>query len=1166
MKTFHLAPSKLPVLLLSLMLSVGGGLLPGTAMATATSLNISQVPLTMTIQNHPQVLIALTNSESMDGGLNGAIMTGSGGLTGSLAALDASSSPVNYTIPAGFTPPVNSGSGGVAPYTVNVNGTLKDNSPSRLNIAKASILDILQAYLPSTDFGLIDYNAPVQGSVYDTWQYVMSANSGFSFTSTPSSGQRSIPNPCYNYKNMSGAMYSDCYDLGRHFGASTLNGSTQMIISASSDDPNILDVLYSPPGTVYPVLLTDNGPYPATPYPPNFNLSDYNNNQVGITYYNSIPNEGAFGTSPTNAGYVAYTPQVMYIQRGFGYNATPAAAKGNVVVPMTTAGITPTASSLTTAYNKFVNYLAPETNNPDSPEIKAAATQSPIAGLMAQANNTLSLTSTTPAGCKALQYVVLITDGLPTMDQYGDNWPPLGTAAAAGYGVTATFNNTTGELVSTNDLALQEAINQIHTLNQKGIKVFVVGLGAGTNPTLDPQAAATLRAMAVAGGTGDYFPATSPAILVSDLNNILIQVEQGSMATTSAAVNSTGLNTGSQVFQASYTVGTSPYNDWTGNLTAYGISATSAQVNTGTPLWQSASELDTALSSNGWQNRLVATWDPVTNQGIPFAWSDLTPTQQTDLQPSDTLGQERLDYLLGDTSQEAYNGGPFRNRSTLLGDIIDSNPIYVGAPAGAYSDASYLNFEAAQASRPATIYVGANDGMLHAFNPVNGQEEWAFVPNAVFPNLINLTEPLYNSRHQFFVDASPQASDVEFSDGTWHTILVSGEGAGGNSVFALDVTNPAAMTSPSALASSVLWEDTPPNMGLSFGEPAIARVNAAAGFAVFFGNGYNSPTQQPTLEAVNAQTGALLASINPCTSVPSACNSSLPNGLSSAVAVNMNGLLGYPVDVVYAGDLQGNLWAFDVDSPNPSQWTVRLLFKATDASGTPQPITTPPVVSLNPDFAAQPGVMVYFGTGQLLQQSDLATTQTQSFYGVLDQGTQNNLRRSNLEQQQVLTYTGTQAGLPVTTRSIIASNVDWTTQDGWFFDLPNPGERVISDPRLDNGGVVFTTYQPSTNACSAGGTSFLMDVNYANGGAFTQPELDVNGDGQLNASDQGTVNGQTYNPVGMSLGQGYSAAPTILSANLGSVHAVKLITKASGQIQSVEERGGSSGLSGWWQW
>ena len=1217
---------------------IAGAFAPPTPLAEAATppvIPISQVPLSIAIPQHPQVLFAVGNSQSMDGDLSGAIMTGSGALSSDLSSLVSSSSPVNYTVPNGFTPPAQAAnSSGQAPYTVNQGGVLVDNGASRLNVAKAGIQAILQSYMGSTNFALEDYSTSGV-SLYTTWVYYMSpAGSNFQFAEDlPANGytsyaayrlalaQNPVPspaptrwvvNPCFNYGSASSSVNSYCSSIASLYGADTLSGSKYMQIGASSDDYDINDVLYA--SGLSGLFVAYSGPNPSSPYPPNFSLANYNSGSISVSYNATSPDNGPFSTSPTNAGYVPYSPQVMYAQRGFGYYVNSVTSEsGNILVPLTSAGTTPTTSSISAAVAKFTPFLLPETNNASSSEIKALAYQSPVAGLLAEAQSYLGTLGTSSSSCPPKQYVVLVTDGLPTMDLAGNNWPPLGSASAIGYGVTAGFNadgslNTSA--TATNDQALLDSVAQITALKAAGIKTYVVGMGAGVNPAVNPAAAQALTAMAVAGGTAKYFPASSAAALVNDLTTILNLVEAGNVSTASAAVNSTGLNTGSVVYEASYNT------DWTGNLRAFPIASNGA-VNTSpaNAQWSAQALLDARSPTS----RIIATWNPSLNggagAGAPFEWgstgvlsaASISPSQQSLLQPSDSLGQARLNYLRGDKSQEQNNGGSFRNRTHVLGDIVDSNPIFVGAPAGPYAsgdttsttfNSSYQAFETAQVSRPSVIYVGANDGMLHAFDPVTGNELFAYVPNGVFANLINLTNPLYS--HQFYVDGSPQAGDVQFADGSWHTLLVGGENAGGQTVYALDVTNPASLNSETAVASAVRWEFSDADMGYSYSTPAIARISqqnsGSPGFAVFFGNGYDSPSSHAILYAVNAQTGAEIAKIDLCAQVAGACSSSLADGLSSVVAANSDGILGAPVDHVFAGDLQGNLWSINVSNPSPSKWTVRLLFKAADASGNPQSITTAPGVTLNPSYPNQLGLMVNFGTGQLLASSDLGSTQTQSFYGVWDRPTSltptlspsnTTFNRSNLQQQTLTTLTVSTVNGPQLVRTVTdncayysvpsgflpsgctqLTNPPAQAQVGWYMDLPATGERVVTDPRIENGGVVFTTNAPSSASstqCTIGFTSFLMDVNYVNGGSFSQPELDINGDGLINSGDQVTVNGKTYNPVGLGMGSVYSAAPTIISANLGAARAVKLVTRSDQTIKSVVERGGGLTRVGWWQ-
>ncbi|OYV40813.1 MAG: hypothetical protein B7Z83_00640, partial [Thiomonas sp. 20-64-5] len=383
--------------------------------------------------DRPQIVIAIGNSQSMDGDLSGAIMTGSGNLSSGLTSLYNSSSPVNYSVPSGFTPPMTPSQTASAPYTYNNNGTLVDNGASRLNVAKAGLSSVLSQYLPSMDFALEDYSTSGT-SLYTTWVYYMSPSGGFTFAnSLPTNGftsyaayqsfnaanpnaspppTRWVNNPCYKYGSASSSVKSYCTSLSKSglYGssassaASTLSGNQYMQIGASSDDPNVNDVLYSNGNSG--LFVSYNGPNPASPYPPNFSLNDYENGSIYVSYASTSPKQGTygnFGTSPTNAGYVPYSPQVVYAQRGFGYYVQSLnATGGNQVVSMTNLGTNPSTSAVNTALTPFTTALKPETNNSSSSEIKALAYQSPTAGLVQGAGNVLSNLTASCAG----QYVI----------------------------------------------------------------------------------------------------------------------------------------------------------------------------------------------------------------------------------------------------------------------------------------------------------------------------------------------------------------------------------------------------------------------------------------------------------------------------------------------------------------------------------------------------------------------------------------------------------------------------------------------------------------------------------------------------------------------------------------------------------------------------------------
>ncbi|MEB0135126.1 PilC/PilY family type IV pilus protein [Actimicrobium sp. CCC2.4] len=1139
--------------------------LPTARAGAGVTLAISQVPLTVASPVHPQVLIALGNSESMDGTLSGAIMTGSGVLASGITSLSGSSSPANYAVPSGFVPPMQAAdTSGNAPYTVSSNGNLVDNGASRLNVAKAGIKAIIQAYMQNTDFALETYSTSGT-SLYTTWVYYMSPpGSGFVFTSSKLAGNRYVANPCLNYSLASSTVKSNCTAIAGAglYTALAVSGSAYMQIGASSDDANINDVLYASgqPG----VYINYGNTSPASPYPPSYSLANYNNGSILITYPSSVPSANR-ATGPTNAGYVPYSPQVMYAQRGFGYGGSQSASSGNVLVPMTSAGAVPTATTVTIAVNSFLPSLAPETNTLQTTEIKAVAGQAPTAGLLAKAQSYLASVLST-AVCAPKQYVVLISDGLPTQDLAGKYWPPLGSAAAAGYGLTATFK-ADGSLNVTNDTALTDTITNLAKLKAAGINTYVIGLGAGVDPSVNPQAAATLQAMAIAGGTANYYPASSPAALVDGLNSILISVQSGALSTTAAAVNSSQLQAGSVEYQASFNSNDTPYQDWTGELFEKAIDPATG-LPTGAVLWSAQTLLDTKASGTGWStNRLITTWNPALNAGAgaaaPFRWASLSAAQQALLQPSDTLGASRVDYLRGNSLLEKRNGGTFRNRSHVLGDIVNSQPAYVGAPSASYFSDSYRSFAKSKASRQAMLYSGANDGMLHAFNATTGVEQFAFIPNDVVANLRKLTDPLYNQSHLYFVDGAPQVGDVQFADASWHTLLVAGEGGGGKSIYAMDVTNPQTLTSEAAVASAVLWEFTDADMGLSYSEPQISPIVAAPGFAVFFGNGYNSANNKSVLYAVNPKTGATLRKIDLCAAVSGACDSNLPQGLSTVALGNSDGLQGPAITHIYAGDLQGNLWAIDVADADPSRWAARLLFKARDASGNLQPITTPPVVTLHPNYPRLLGQFVMFGTGQLLAAVDLSSQLKQSVYGIWDKpGNTSVPTRSNLQVQTLALVSAGASGLPQDVLTASKTAINWTNKLGWYEDLVGNGERIINAPQLLNGAFLATLNTPPVSGvCGASFSASLLEVNFQTGGAFEQPQLDINGDKVIDARD--TING-TF-PVGVVLGSGYGSSATLLQTTGAPGKIGKLITKSGGQQVTIIDPNNTPRRLTWWQ-
>ncbi len=704
------------------------------------------------------------------------------------------------------------------------------------------------------------------------------------------------------------------------------------------------------------------------------------------------------------------------------------------------------------------------------------------------------------------------------------------------------------------------------------------GLQAGTTAWPDPNNPAdtnnpleTIDDLwhAAVNGHGGFLSAANPAQFADALTATLADIASRTSSAAAVSTNSTRLDTNSAIYQARFNS-----EFWTGQLLSFAINPDGS---VGTVQWDAATLIPAAASRN------ILTFVPGTG-GATFEWANLTGTQQGYLNTdpvtssADALGADRLNYLRGDATNEQKNGGVFRNRTTVLGDIINSDPAFVSTADFGFSvltgnsgaeGTSYVTFRASPSyqTRTPMLYVGGNDGMLHAFDADTGVEKFAFVPNEAYPKLNELTTPAYS--HTYFVDAPARAGDAYLSN-AWKSVLLGATGAGGKAVFALDITTPGSFG-----ASNVMWEFTHAELGVTIGQPSFARVNAGDKWIAIFGNGYNSTSHKAQLFVVDLETGALLKVID--TGVGS---STEPNGLATPIPVDVDG--DRVTDYIYAGDLHGNMWKFDFTGASVASWssaftsgmTPQPLYTACDAdpcTGTAlrQPITTRPDVGLHPDG----GLMVYFGTGKYFETTDNIVTPPnplQSFYGIRDQATQVGGRNDLQPQTIILEQDAVTSGTEFDIRVVSDTTIDYTTEDGWYLDLISPsavdgaGERVVSSPILRNGRVIFTTIIPSADACTFGGTSWLMELDAVSGARLTYSVFDVNGDGLVNDADFVTLPDGTKVPVSGRKMPGIVTEPGIISA--GEIE-YKYSSTSSGAIIVTTEAGGGTefGRQSWRQ-
>ena len=705
------------------------------------------------------------------------------------------------------------------------------------------------------------------------------------------------------------------------------------------------------------------------------------------------------------------------------------------------------------------------------------------------------------------------------------------------------------------------------------------------------------------GNPDGYFLVTNAGKLETELTKAFAEIIARTSSSAAVATNSTRLDTNTKVYQARF-----DSREWSGQLLAYDLSDTDGSI--GSQAWDAADLIPSENSRN------IFSYNPLASsaKGIEFEYDNFNTVQQDYLDQNalgeiDSLGEERVDYIRGNQTNELTNG-PFRARSSILGDIVNSDPWFVGLSDNlGYSvlsgteGTSYPNYLASKSSKTPMLYYGANDGMLHAVDANTGVEKFAYIPESLIVKLNKLTSPLYGCGgsscipHEYFVDGAPKVGDAYIDLGSglaWHSILVGTLGGGGKGLFALNIThptNPASNGSPSSFTSSdVMWEisttQSPEstdlsvfqdNLGYTLPQASVVKMQNGK-WAAIVANGYESTQQNAVLFIIDIQSGEIIKVIDTETG-----GSATPNGLSTPVSVDedRDGI----VDLIYAGDLLGNLWKFDVSSDNPTNWAsafivsdkAKPLYSAKDGTDIAQAITAKPQVGKHPDG----GLMIYFGTGKYFEVNDQlvgASPQINTFYAIRDQSAVVS-SRLNLQEQLILFET-TITDLAIDLRVTSNSTVDYANKKGWYMDLESPinhaeGERVISAALLRGGRVIFTTLIPESDPCGWGGSSWLMELSAVNGqrlitspfdinedGNFDSDDLmklyDTNGDGVIDNDDHIEVSGIRHHDIGI------IKTPGVVVTGNGTE--MKYVSGSSGSLESIIESSGDPiGRQSWRQ-
>lgn len=643
---------------------------------------------------------------------------------------------------------------------------------------------------------------------------------------------------------------------------------------------------------------------------------------------------------------------------------------------------------------------------------------------------------------------------------------------------------------------------------------------------------------AAVNGRGKYFSARDPQTVVDGLKEALSGIKAQAGAGAGASVSSLTPTAGDNVaYTASFTT-----LDWTGEVQAQELDTVTGSLST-TVRWSARGLLDAKVGDEC-DNRKIYARDPATRALVNFTWNTKacdttsglpTGTATTGLsvamqaaftstaittglsqypfmsdgssgtvdQRSAVTGANLVNYLRGQRKREGYVYNTtklYRARAHVLGDIVNSQPAFVKAPNQFYQDAGYDTFKTTNKARTPMVYVGGNDGMLHAFYaPANstdsnyanaGQEAWAFVPQVVMPNMWNLADMNYADKHQFFVDGSPISGDV-YTGGQWKTMVVAGLGHGGNGYYALDVTNPAApqamweFNMSTACASAAIGSTADCNVGLTYGRPIITKLRDGT-WVVLVTSGYNNSVRgdgRGYLYVLNAGTGEIIQRI-----ATSAGDTATPSGLREINIFVNNYAFNNTAERAYGTDLLGNVWRFDINNViEPTGYEAALLATAKDKSSNPQPITT------RPQLAEVNGTtMVIVATGRLLSTDDLTDTSAQTVYAfqdalaVANPSVYTDLRTELKGLEMVQTGSGSTA-----TRTVqcAATGAGACTQTkGWYIDLPDNGERVNVDMQSVLGTLVFASNVPSNTMCSGGGYSWLNYVDLITGEPVSSSE------------------------------------------------------------------------------
>jgi type IV pilus assembly protein PilY1 len=708
-----------------------------------------------------------------------------------------------------------------------------------------------------------------------------------------------------------------------------------------------------------------------------------------------------------------------------------------------------------------------------------------LASLSDDVGNTIDSISPITQSCQKT-FIIFLTDG---ESNYDSDWDVVTDVIGDYDGDNDSDDckkgdvgcSSSGRVEYFDDVAkyLYENDMRLDLPEKQNIITYVIGFG------FDAANVPAFLEDAADNGGGQFFLAQND---ITELTNAMQSAIQDIMAkissSTAVATITTSSSSADYLIRAKFLPGSS----WRGYLERF----TLPYHDTDTADWEAGALLNSRVFANGHTDRNIYTFMSLQTPNKQ-AFTDADGAVKTRMETlwggvGNAEAADIINYIRGDTT---HDGGKYKDRHNwLLGDIVYSTPITVGAPKGWYFDdptkpaehAAYPSFKSAHSSRKTMIYVGANDGMLHAFDSDTGQEEWAFIPETLQAKLKTLTE---EDCHKYYVDLTVNVSDVWDESASpsakWKTVLIGGNRFGGEEYFALDVTE------PEHDKFEALWDIIPfPGLGmLSSNVPAVGKVKAYGGsvddWVAIITSGYHDSNEKGRIAAFNISDGSPVVIWKDDKDVLETQDKSggSPYYTMTSPAAFDSDMDGY-LDLIYAGDTEGSLWKFYYDYKD-DEWKKFELFKTGG-----QPITAPPAVAF--DFDGN--LRIYFGTGAYLEESDKDNNTRNAFYCLVDKkqstGDANNGHYTGTDsltgKLQDLTATVTKYQFD---NDLDAAAQAKATDKGWYFqlDIPSvyPAERVLGKALVVSGVVFFTSFVPNQDVCGYGGNARLYAIDYLYG-------------------------------------------------------------------------------------